>query len=228
MSSFNCLEFILQAENSVVEPHPWISITLGALTQGALADVFKRFPTVATIFKLLFPGKLKALTAQTKQNEDLAFDLVRRRIQKKTDRKDFMTRILEQRNPREVSDLQLAAHASDFVLAGSETTATALSCIMYYLLRDRLVLKELQDEIRAAFKSYDEISALSTVPLKYLHAVILEGLRIYPPLPFALPRVVPKGGDTVDGHFLPPGVSFSTVFLSSSPFASNRDHHGYG
>ena len=32
-------------------------------------------------------------------------------------------------------------------------------------------------------------------------------MRIYPPLPFALPRVVPAGGDTVDGHFLPEGVS---------------------
>ena len=39
-----------------------------------------------------------------------------------------------------------------------------------------------------------------------MHAVILEGLRIYPPLPFALPRVVPEGGATVNGHFLPEGV----------------------
>lgn len=27
-----------------------------------------------------------------------------------------------------------------------------------------------------------------------------------PPLPFALPRVVPVGGSTVDGHYLPGGV----------------------
>lgn len=33
---------------------------------------------------------------------------------------------------------------------------------------------------------------------------------MYPPLPFALPRVVPEGGDTVDGHFLPAGVSKSS------------------
>ncbi len=47
-----------------------------------------------------------------------------------------------------------------------------------------------------------------------MHAVILEGLRIYPPLPFALPRVVPEGGDTVDGHFLPAGVRSSWAFAS--------------
>ena len=118
-----------------------------------------------------------------------------------------MTRILEQRDPEKVSDLQLAAHASDFVIAGSETTATALSCIIYYLLRSPAILGRLQGEIRGQFRSYEEITSLSTLRLHYLRAVILEGLRIYPPLPFALPRVVPDGGDTVDGHFLPGGVS---------------------
>jgi cytochrome P450 len=117
-----------------------------------------------------------------------------------------MTRILEQRDPEKVSDLQLAAHASDFVIAGSETTATALACVLYHLLRDADVMAELQQEIRTRFTSYDEIRASSTLPLKFLKAVILEGLRVYAPLPFALPRVVPAGGDTVDGVFLPEGV----------------------
>ena len=118
-----------------------------------------------------------------------------------------MTRILEQRDPDEVSDLQLAAHASDFVLAGSETTATAIGAMTYYLLRTPAVMAKLQQEIWEAFRSYDEICDKSTLGLPYLRAVILEGLRIYPPLPLGLPRIVPKGGDTVDGHFLPERVS---------------------
>lgn len=93
------------------------------------------------------------------------------------------------------------------MLAGSETTATALSTITYYLLHTPQALKSLQEEISKNFQSYDEINSISTAPLKYLHAVVLEGMRIYSPLPFALPRVVPGGGDTVDGHFLPAGVS---------------------
>lgn len=117
-----------------------------------------------------------------------------------------MTRILENRDPQEVSDVQIAAHASDFVLAGSETTSTALSCITFYILKDPRIMKKLQAEIRSSFKSYNEIDAQSTAPLKYVHAVALEGLRMYPPLPFALPRVVPEGGDLVDGRFVPGGV----------------------
>lgn len=168
----------------------------------------------------LYPSKIQKLTEQTRQNEQMAIDLVQRRIQRATNRKDFLTRILEQRDPAQVSDLQLAAHSSDFVLAGSETTATTLSCIMYYLMRNRTMLTQLQDECRTAFASYDEITASSTLQLKYLHAVILEGLRIYPPLPLALPRIVPRGGDTVDGHFLPEGVCIS--FLGSSAMFHGR------
>ena len=122
-----------------------------------------------------------------------------------------MTRILENRNPQEVSDIQIAAHASDFVLAGSETTSTALSCITFYILQDPRIMKKLQAEIRSSFKFYGEINAQSTAPLKYLHAVALEGLRMYPPLPFALPRVVPDGGDTVDGRYVPGGVLLSLL-----------------
>lgn len=92
------------------------------------------------------------------------------------------------------------------VLAGSETSSTCLSTITYHLFKSPHVLQELRKEIRGTFKSYGDINAASTVSLKYMHAVILEGLRIYPPLPFALPRVVPEGSDTVDLYFLLAGV----------------------
>lgn len=95
------------------------------------------------------------------------------------------------------------------VLAGSETSSTCLSTITYHLFKSPRVLQELRKEIRGSFQSYGDITAASTEPLKYMRAVILEGLRIYPPLPFALPRLVPEGGDTVDSHFLPAGVRLS-------------------
>lgn len=72
------------------------------------------------------------------------------------------------------------------------------------------MLKKLQKEIRTAFQAYDEINGSTTANLHYLHAVCLEALRIFPPLPLGLPRVVPVGGDTIDGHFVPAGVSCST------------------
>ncbi|KAI1205728.1 cytochrome P450 [Annulohypoxylon truncatum] len=198
-------------------PHPWIDIAMGALRQGALADTFNRFPMASKLLTALFSSKIAKLTEETRHNEDMAIELVNKRIVRHEDaRKDFMTRILEQRDPEKVSDLQLAAHASDFVVAGSETTATALSCILYYLFKNPAIKETLQKEVRSSFQSYDRINSVSTTPLKYLKAVILEGLRIYPPLPFALPRVVPAGGDTVDGHFLPAGTIVSTNPVAAS------------
>ncbi|KAL8954791.1 MAG: hypothetical protein Q9183_006931, partial [Haloplaca sp. 2 TL-2023] len=182
--------------------HFWISIVISSLGQGALADVFNRFPFLRTLFMAVTPA---SKFEDTKKHEAYTVDLVTKRINRKTDRKDFMTRILENRDQSEISDIQLAAHASDFVVAGSETTATALSAINYYLIRTPHARKQLQDEIRTAFKTYDEINATSTVPLKYMEAVCKEAMRMYVPLPFALPRVVPEGGDTVAGEWLPGG-----------------------
>jgi cytochrome P450 len=175
------------------------------MKQGALADTFKRFPMAAQIAMLFLSKAIHTIKLDCKLNEEYALDLVKKRVSRQSDRKDFLTRILEQRDDT-ISDVQIAAHSADFVTAGSETTATALSCITYYLSKNKLVLEKLQQEIRTSFDSYDEIDSASTAPLKYLNAVCQEGMRIYAPLPFALPRVVSDQGNIVDGHFLPPGV----------------------
>lgn len=95
-------------------------------------------------------------------------------------------------------------------IAGSETTATTLSTITFYLLHHAEIFERLREEIRGSFKKYEDINASSTSSLVYMNAVILEAMRIYAPLPLGLPRVVPEGGDVVDGHFLPAGVSTSS------------------
>lgn len=79
-------------------------------------------------------------------------------------------------------------------------------------------MARLQEEVRSAFSRYEEIDSASTIPLKYLKAVAQEAMRIYPPLPFALPRVVPEPGCHVDGQFLPGGVR---ILLFSPPMSSS-------
>lgn len=201
--------------------HFWIQLVTNALRQGAVADTMARFPLLAKILKILMPGTIDKLTQDTKVHEAHTLDLVEKRVSKPTNRPDFLTRILESRDENEISNLQLAAHASDFVTAGSETTATSLSCITYYLLRSPRVYQTLRKEIRDSFKEYKEINATSTANLRYLHAVCLEGMRMYAPLPLGLPRVVPEGGDTVDGHSLPANTIVSTNPVASSLASSN-------
>lgn len=65
---------------------------------------------------------------------------------------------------------------------------------------DRLV-----HEIRSNFNNVDEVTAEATSKLPYLHAAIMEGLRIYPPIALGAPRVSP--GALVNNEYIPRGVS---------------------
>lgn len=80
--------------------------------------------------------------------------------------------------------------AGVLMIAGSETTATLLSGLTYHLLKTPNAYKKLVAEIRGAFRSEDQITMASTYDLKYLHAVLKEGLRMFPPVPGSLTRVV--------------------------------------
>ena len=103
--------------------------------------------------------------------------------------------------------LQIKVTSGTIIVAGSETTATLLSGAIYYLLKNPGWLDKLRREVLAAFSTDSQITFTTTAQLKIMNAVIYETLRIYPPVPVALPRVVPKGGATVAGTYIPQGTT---------------------
>jgi cytochrome P450 len=62
-------------------------------------------------------------------------------------------------------------------------------------------------EIRGIFTKAEDITATSTADLVYFKACIEEGLRMHPPLVGTMPRVVPEGGATICGRFVPGKLS---------------------
>ncbi|KAM7219703.1 Pisatin demethylase [Rhypophila decipiens] len=74
------------------------------------------------------------------------------------------------------------------IMAGSDTTATAIRATMLHS-SPRIISSE-----------------ESARRLPYMQAVIKEGLRIHPPVPALTSKVVPPGGDTWGGVFLPAGT----------------------
>ena len=106
---------------------------------------------------------------------------------------------------------ELQQNASLLVIAGSETTATLLSGVTYLLLTNTVALQKLTEEIRSTFKTEDEIDINTVGQLNYMLACLDEALRCYPPVAMGLPRVVPPGGGTVCGQYVPPGVSDHVV-----------------
>lgn len=100
----------------------------------------------------------------------------------------------------------LSANARLLLVGGSETTATLLCGVTYLLLSNPQTLERLTAEVRSAFKSEDEINMSSVNDLNYMLACLDEALRVYPPVPLGLPRVVPKGGCEITGQFIPEDV----------------------
>lgn len=185
-------------------------------------EAVKRFPLLGLVARVIFWGKFAKLEEIARTIGDFALEVMRKRIaeQDTKQRKDFLTKVLAQRAEAKVdiSELQLAAQSWDFIGAGTETTAVVLTFTTYHLLRNRQLLAQVTAEVRAAFPNAAAITNAGTEKLELLHRVCLEGLRLPTGAPPILPRVTPRGGDMVDGHFIPGGVS-----VAMSPMVASLD-----
>jgi cytochrome P450 len=110
--------------------------------------------------------------------------------------------------PMQTQD-QLEMNTTAIIIAGSETTATLLSGAAFWIGTNPAVLEKLTQEVRSSFNSNEEITLASVGNLKYMLACLNETFRMYPPVAFGLPRVVPSGGATVAGSYVPENVGFT-------------------
>ncbi|KAI0469672.1 benzoate 4-monooxygenase cytochrome P450 [Xylariaceae sp. FL0804] len=188
----------------------------------SLAEAVNRFPPLGPIARILFPGKVAQLEEIAQKSGDFALEVTKKRVaeQATTTRKDFLTKVLAQRASAsakmDISEMQLAAQSWEFIGAGTETTASVLSSTTYYLLRDKKLLAQVTAEVRAAFPDAAAITNAATEELELLGRVCLEGLRLPTAAPPILPRLVPQGGDTVDGHLLPGGTPVAIAPMVSA------------
>jgi unspecific monooxygenase len=96
------------------------------------------------------------------------------------------------------SDAQLGDQVATMILAGHETTATALFWALYLLALDPATQEELATEAKAASSG----SALDVDRLKFTRAVIDETMRLYPPA-FLIARAA-AGADSIAGRPVAP------------------------
>lgn len=102
---------------------------------------------------------------------------------------------------------EIVSQSNTLLVAGSETTASALSDILYYLLINPKALAYLKEEIHTAFSRKGEINIQRVNHLPYLQAMIKESLHIYPPIPNILPRTTPHPGEVICGKYVPRDTS---------------------
>ncbi|KAF7863087.1 hypothetical protein EAF04_007170 [Stromatinia cepivora] len=118
-----------------------------------------------------------------------------------------------------ITDADIRQEAASFIVAGTDTTAVSLTYLVYNILKDKNLLKQLEaevDTLREDFKAKD------IEELVLLNAAVDEGLRLYGAAPGALPRTVPKEGTQLDGYRIPGGMTVST-----QAFTIHRDPEIY-
>ncbi|KAL8818092.1 MAG: hypothetical protein Q9223_003205 [Gallowayella weberi] len=193
----------------------WISVIFAQFKLAALAVSF-RFFGLAEVLKAMLP---KSAIEKRRQHAETANGKIHRRLEQGSadaQRNDFMTYTQRYNDEKGMSVPEIEATFRSLVVAGSETTATALSGILGNLLQSPEALQSLTREIRQSFSHESETCAAKVDGLPYLNAVIEEGLRVCPPVALGMPRLVPEGGSTVSGYTLPAGT-----FVSASGYASN-------
>ncbi|KAG0644955.1 Cytochrome P450 monooxygenase [Hyphodiscus hymeniophilus] len=127
----------------------------------------------------------------------------------KADYPDVFSRLLNSVDPatqERLSASQIAAEATTLIVAGSDTTATALAATFFYLSRNKEAYTQAVKEVRSVFTSKEDIQGGAKLnSCVYLRACITEALRMSPPAGSPPWREVQKGGAMIDGKFIPQG-----------------------
>lgn len=131
---------------------------------------------------------------------------------------DFISQILNNSDSKKsLSKTEIVLNMALFISAGTDTTATTLTGWTYFICTHPEVYRRLVREIREACRESEDIRWEKVKNLRYLEATIYEALRLFPPSAASQQRVVPPGGATIDGYYVPAGKT-----VAVSPWASTH------
>ncbi|KAJ8127520.1 hypothetical protein O1611_g6117 [Lasiodiplodia mahajangana] len=214
--SFHCLQ------DSAM--HPWITTIVASLRAVAVGGALSRFPILRVLLPLLVPKKLLERSESLKQ---FAKEKIARRMKLKKPRPDFVEAMSSGMRGMSMTREEIENNAFVLIVAGSETTATALTGATYLLATNPTVLKKLAIELRHAFSDEESIEFSSVKDLCFLDAVTNETLRMYPPGVNAQPRIAPPGGTIILGKYVPEntvlGIPQRAMYMSESNFKRAKE-----
>ncbi|KAI3575820.1 cytochrome P450 oxidoreductase [Fusarium oxysporum f. sp. albedinis] len=141
---------------------------------------------------------------------------------------DFLAKILarHEESPESFSMDEVLDSCAMNLIAGSDTTAISLTAIVWFLIKNPQTLCQLREEIDAKMGEQEEPRPLpfkETQTMPYLQAVIKEAIRLHSPAGISMARIVPEGGATIVGHYLPEGTA-----VGVNPWVTHIDPNVYG
>lgn len=151
---------------------------------------------------------------EREQIDRLIYEEIReRRSQPDGSRSDILSLLISARDEsgEALTDVELRDELMTLLIAGHETTATALTWALYWIHKYPSVREALLAELAACDDLVDHghLSRLS-----YLNAVCCETLRIYPVGMLTFPRITRSNVELI-GHSLEPGtVVIGSIYLT--------------
>ncbi|KAI9127890.1 hypothetical protein K1719_000883 [Acacia pycnantha] len=220
-SLFHLLVFMCFGENLDDEKIKYIEHV-----QRRLLSNFSRFTVlniVPKVSRIIFRKRLQEFLQLRDEQGDTMAPLIRaRRMLKEEKIKNqtngnnneflvsYVDSLLDLQWPeekRKLEESEIITLCSEFLNAGTDTTATALEWILANLVKYPEIQQKLVQEIKQVVRERDMdndgmIKEEDLSKMAYLKAVILEGLRRHPPTHFLIPHGVSKDV-TLNGYLVP-------------------------
>ena len=175
-------------------------------------QIFKKFPLLSPIKWLFVPPSIIASYFKVQRMNQQALES---RIERRgnSEHLDHFEQLLPAEAPaptrEELKHIEVVT--GHLVIAGYEPIASQIFCTIMFSLLEPTSLRLLVEEIRGTFHRYDNIQAESLGSLRFLHASLMETLRITVLSSNGMARTSP--GAMVDGNYIGKGVSFPWSFL---------------
>ncbi|XP_073831656.1 uncharacterized protein [Musca autumnalis] len=146
-----------------------------------------RFSPVYMILVGLLPSiaKIKKVRSISKEFENYFVELMKKTIEMRQSqaeakgRVDFLNYLLQLQEKKNLTHMELCAHAMTFILDGFETVSSTLAHTLLLLARhpqaQQKLRKEFEENLSAGNRDFNTIHELP-----YLSACILESLRLFP------------------------------------------------
>jgi len=125
-------------------------------------------------------------------------------------------------NDAQADLVKLQADARLIFTMGTETVASTLSFLCYYLAKDRTMMQNLRKELDPRIGKESQIPHENIKDAPYLNAVINEVLRLHPPIPSGLPRRTPPEGVKMGETYIP-----GETTVQMPLYAMARDEDSY-
>ncbi|KAI0009074.1 cytochrome P450 monooxygenase-like protein [Xylariaceae sp. FL0662B] len=206
--------------------HPWMKTVLAGIKNGRWIRLQHAYPFLTWMtrtYKFLTSGQ-SHLNIAREQHLKYTAQKTQKRLADTKPRDDIVTPIVKKNGPKGMSEAEIGQSLVLLTTAGSEPTAAGLSGATYHLLNNPDKLARLVREVRESFSDAEQINNAATQKLPYLHAVIEESLRLYPPVPSRFPRRTEIDGLVIDGHVVPKntsvGVAQWATYQSTDNFAN--------